>query len=517
MFGYDRPSSSRLREQNARKLDNPAYDRLFESDNFSYEDLLDLTKKNDPFITRVRPEVGDQSGIGRYQTFADVSNANNVKNSLKVRFAKAKDKKAFAQRVEALKELGLSDAEAVQEVNNPKYEDYFAHKDLAPRVTTYVQPTVTADSRGETISDRQSRQKRYNRFDETLDLGERKARREMDIYLDRRDAQLQQDLDYQTALRDEGIKRDYFDPSQTGGRSRSGTRTGNISAEDRKAQEEYLGTVEEARRQNLLADRSGLPSGSRPEDEIGQSIAKRYFRSNAGYAGLEQLDREIQNEAAQYGTDVEFDSRSGQYIPKLVGSPEDYGRTQAAQSLNAKLRRGQEIAAQHEEVLKDAEANGLVLKDGRFHDLRGGGVYQYQNNPNEEEAYFADLPVNQPEVDYGNREARARLTPEQRVRIARRTSEVPGLTEENYPDRFDYYAGEVTGGNPLAAHSSIAQADDQNRRIMEIKNAIDKGLVRGLDMDQFGYDSLAAARAIYQTMGRVKARQPINYIGNTRY
>lgn len=513
MFGYDRPASivQRERRLKAEQLDNPYFDKLFESGRFSEEQLTEMIRSSDPFISR--PRAGrDFSGstVAGYKTFADAANANTLANSLKQRFAKTKDKQAVQQRVDALKELGLDENQAYTNLDNPKYADYFEAKGVAPRVKTYVQHIATVDEAGDKISDRKRRRKIERKFSEAQDFRRRQQEQDADVYLDRRERQFEQDLDFQAALRDEGIKRDYNNPDQYGSRSRSRTGNAGLTAAERKENEDYLALVEEARAQELLSDGSGVNMvGARPEDVIGQGIAKRYSRANAGMAGVQELERQIQEEAARYGGDVKFDDRQDvmKYVPVTSGRDDDYGKRLAAESLNKKLEQVYAARSDYESLMDDAGNQGYILKDGTFYDPRSGAAYRYANNPNEEDEYFAGLPVNQPMVDRGS-PSRVNLTPTQRQGIISRIRQLPerGDDEESYIGRFDYYADQVANGNPNAFRSGVAQNQLVERQIQEIAQSIQRGLIPELDLDLYGGDVMAAARDLFKKVGQRNGR-----------
>lgn len=528
--------------KNYRQALSPAYyDALFGSDQFNFEDLNELISKSDPYVKgRGQRDVGNQSGIGTYKTFADLSNAAGHANALKTQFAKAKDKKAVTARLAALKKLGLSDREAVVSIDDPKYLDYFEMEGVPQRVKTMVVNTATKRPGGRTINEKQAYNRKSEKVDDALDFRERQQRRDQDVYLDRREEQLAQDLDYQRALQDEGLKPDY---NRTGtgtrstGTSGSGTRATTTTA-IAKQKEEMDKKIASANKQRYLA--GGLPVKSLSEipDAIGSGVSKRIFSVNDSMTRnedkLSRIDQEIaettaEAEAAVANGQLIFDDKNKVFIAKKTkdGQPGDEA---LAKKYNDRFLQLSEQADELEFLLddddksikaitKEAEKLGLVVgADGEVYDPRTQRSYQNRHGDQfqEEDDYFAALPDAPTSEDEQFRRAqRSVMTPAQQRGVQQRIRELPDRPEndeETYLSRFNYFADElvsptedgrlVQGPNPNAHLSTRSQFDVHYNDINEVKAIRDKILSGEIEIPQelnsMGYDATQAAVELFK-------------------
>ncbi len=505
---------------------SPAYyEALFGSDSFDFDDLQSVIKKSDPYV---RKDFGSVYAPGAgYRSFADVSNAAGHANTLKSQFAKVKDKKAVAARLAALKKLGLSDREAVTAINDPKYLDYFEMEGVPQRYTTYAQPTATADSDGDTISDNRRDRKTEKKFQKALDFRRREQEQVNDM-----------SLDYQAALRDEGLKRDYLAPPLSGG-SRLGSRTiGGTTASVKAAQKKIDDDVNQANKQRHLAGNLPIRSLGEIPDAIGGSVSKRIFGVKDSVMRnedkLSRIDQEFADIAAEADAAVQngeltIDPKTKEYVAKRSrdGKPPDVA---LAKAYNDRLMRLDEEADELSALLdkddkslgaikKEADKLGLVVgDDGEVYDPRTTRSYKQNHGDQfkEEDDYFAALPSAPASEDDRFRRAQLSvMTPAQRNGIQQRIRGMvqrPEDDEETYISRHNYFADQlvgqspdgrlIRGPNPNAHLSARSQQDMHYNEINAVKEIRDKILNGEIEIPQelneMGYDATQAAVELYK-------------------
>lgn len=308
--GQDDPLDMQLRTQAAQQFDSPYYDKLFASDRFNYQNLNDLIRKSDPFLSN-RPTLGGSDYAGKrtasYKTFAGLSNATDFGNALTARFTKAKDDKAYRQRIDTLKGLGMDELQAIQSVNDPKFSEYFTKKGLAPRHYNFVAQMSTLDGNGDTIPEAQQRVQ----MDEKHQLD---VQHERDFDDAKYAAKTAADLDYQ--------KRALLQEQQFGGGRQ-------------QPQQQFSFQPQQQQPQKTRG------SNARPVDDSGDIIeaanAARFAYNQPGIGAVQQPINVPKNVAATGVVNnlIRYDERAKQYVPVQINGPR--GDSQYAAQANQEL------------------------------------------------------------------------------------------------------------------------------------------------------------------------------------
>ncbi len=334
-FDFREKEIAKLQAAKANQLDNPYYDQLFESDQFGIDELNNLIRGSNPFITRGQSAMGGGTFDG-YKTFAGASNAKAFENALKQRFAKAKDKKAYAQRLEALKGMGMDEVQAIQAVDDPRFQEFFQQKGLAPRVTTFVQPIATRSDGGDTINERQFADKAKRRNQLNIDLQRQKDDAELEFRARALQQENQLNQQPQQAATTSGTGNQFnFQPTApTQVRGKKSAPVADDSAD----------IIETANAARFAYNQPGI--GAVPEDN---GVPR-----NTAAAGVVQ------------GL-IRFDNQSKRYVPVQPNDPR--GGDALAMAANKELVEGkaepytQEHAKQFLFNLKNAQAKNSVLDD----------------------------------------------------------------------------------------------------------------------------------------------------------